>query len=155
MIFVILGTQDKQFKRLLNEVEKIETDEEIIVQSGYTKFTSNRMKIFDYLDMEEFDKYIKQADLIICHGGVGTIMTALKNHKVIISSARLSKYGEHQNDHQLQLLKPFSDNGFLLQLEDGDDINELYKLAKTFKTKDYIENNQKFIDLVRNKINNL
>ena len=55
LIFVILGTQDKKFPRLLNAIQnaidegKISKDEEIIVQAGSTKFKSNDMKIVDYM----------------------------------------------------------------------------------------------------------
>ena len=51
MIFVILGTQDKKFPRLLDALQKkidegkISKKEEIIVQAGNTPYTSNKMKI--------------------------------------------------------------------------------------------------------------
>ena len=56
MIFVTLGTQDKHFPRLLEAVEKLEVDEEIIAQVGSTRFKSDKIKIFDYLDSEDFEK---------------------------------------------------------------------------------------------------
>ena len=44
MIFVTLGTQDKQFVRLLDAVEKLDTDEKIIMQIGSTEFSSKKPK---------------------------------------------------------------------------------------------------------------
>ena len=41
LIFVTLGTQDKEFKRLLDAVEKLEIKEKIIAQIGNTKFKNS------------------------------------------------------------------------------------------------------------------
>lgn len=111
LIFVTLGTQDKTFTRLLKAIEdeiiKGNIDEEVIVQAGYTKYFSDKMKIFDLISQEDFVLYMNRADLIITHGGVGSIITALKMNKKIIAVPRLAKYGEHINDHQLQIVKCF------------------------------------------------
>ena len=129
MIFVILGTQDKQFPRLLDAIQKqidlgnIDKSEKIIVQAGSTKYKSKDMEIKDYIGVKKFEEYIKSADLIICHAGVGTILTSLKNDKKIIAAARLKKYGEHVNDHQLQILDSFNQEGYVLALDDFDKLD--------------------------------
>ena len=88
MILVTLGTQDKQFTRLIklveDEVSKGNIDDEVIVQAGLTKYKSNKIKIFDFINSDEFDNYMKSADLIITHGGVGSILSGLKRNKKII-----------------------------------------------------------------------
>ena len=91
MIFVTLGTQDKEFTRLLEaidrEIEKGNIKERVVVQAGYTKYESKNMEIFDLIPTDEFNKYIKSADLIITHGGAGSILTAIKNNKKVIAAA--------------------------------------------------------------------
>ena len=51
MILVLLGTQNNSFHRLLEEVEKNIKDktinEEVIVQAGYTKYKTHRMRVID------------------------------------------------------------------------------------------------------------
>ena len=42
------------------------------------------MKIFDLIAMDEFDELIKKCNLLITHGGVGTITTGLRNNKKVI-----------------------------------------------------------------------
>ncbi len=83
MIFVTLGTQDKPFKRLLDYIEKSNIKDEFIVQAGFTDYESNKFKIYKYLDKDIFDKYLNDADLIICHGGVGTIVSCLNDGKSV------------------------------------------------------------------------
>lgn len=150
MIFVSLGTQDKAFVRILDILENADIDEEIIVQAGFTKYQSNKLKIYEYLEVDKMNQLISEARIIICHGGVGTIMKALDASKVVIACPRLAKYGEHQNDHQLQIVNNFSKNGYLLALNDGDDIHELLKRADSFKPKKIEFNNDNFCDKLEN-----
>ena len=116
MILVTLGTQDKNFTRLLDAVQKQidngNIKDEVIVQAGCTKYESKDMKIFDLIDREEFSELISKCDLLITHGGVGSILTGLKNNKKVIAAARLAKYKEHMNDHQLQIIEKFSKSGY-------------------------------------------
>lgn len=149
MIFVTLGTQDKSFRRLLKaidkEIEKKNIKEKVVVQAGYTKYKSNNMEIFDYRSAEEIDKLMKEAKIIITHGGVGSILGALKYDKPIIAAARLSKYKEHNNDHQKQIINEFVKEGYLIELDDFSKLDEKLKEAKKFIPKKYKSNNKKFV----------
>lgn len=159
MIFVILGTQDKKFPRLLEAIQKkidegkISDKEEIIVQAGSTKYESKNMKIIDYIAVKEFEEYIEKADIIICHAGVGTILTALKKNKKIIAAARLKEYGEHVNDHQLQILENFKNEGYILALEDFDKIDVLIEQAKNFTPAKFKSNKRFFLSQLEKEIN--
>ena len=158
MILVILGTQDKTFPRLLDAVQKqidignISKKEKIIVQSGSTQYNSKDMKILDYIDIEEFDKLIEEADLIISHAGVGTIITALNKGKKVIAAARLQKYGEHVNDHQKQILENFKNEGYILALEEFDKLNDLIEQSKEFIPKKLKSNKEYFLSRLENEI---
>ena len=139
MIFVTLGTQDKSFVRLLKAIDKAIDDgiikDEVIVQAGYTKYESDNMKIFDLIDRDEFANYIKKCDVLITHGGVGSIITGLKNNKKVIAIPRLSKYKEHINDHQIQNNEAFSSNGYVLMADlELADLGECFK--KIYEGKD-------------------
>lgn len=158
MIFVILGTQDKKFTRLLDSVQKqidlnnIDKSEEVIVQAGSTKYFSKNMKIVDYLSVSEFNNYIDKADLVICHAGVGTIISSLNKNKIVIAAARLKKYGEHVNDHQLQILNTFSQNGYILALDNFDNLDKLLLKAKSFKPAKFKSNTLNFIENLKKEI---
>lgn len=158
MIFVTLGTQDKSFKRLLDninkEIENGTIKDKVIVQAGHTKYNSKNMEIFDLLDKENFDKYIKDCDLLITHGGVGSIITGLKHSKKVIACPRLAKYDEHINDHQLQIIDRFVESGYILSYHENDNLKEILKKAKTFKPNKYTSNTTKMIELIKNYINN-
>lgn len=152
MIFVILGTQDKEFPRLLrsvdSQIENGNIKEEVIVQAGCTKYKSDKMKIFDLVGIDEFNNYLKKADLIITHGGYGTITSALKLNKKVIACPRLKKYKEHTNDHQMEILDAYEKEGYILYLKDENDLGILLEKAKNFKPKKYEDDSKNIIKIV-------
>lgn len=147
MIFVSLGTNDKSFDRLLKAIDKEITlgniNDKVIVQSGYTKYESNNMEIIDLMSMDMFNECISNCDLLITHGGVGTILDGLKKNKKILAFPRLMEYGEHVNNHQLEIINKFSSDGYILTGE-IDDLENLLKKLGSFKPKKYVSNNSKF-----------
>ena len=110
------------------------------------------MEIFDLIPMEKFDDLIKSCDLLITHGGVGSIITGLKNDKKVIAAARLEKYKEHTNDHQLQIIENFSNDGYILGLDNFDELDKVLEKAKTFKPKKYVSNTDKMIKIIEDFI---
>ena len=158
MILVILGTQDKEFPRLLKavdrEIKKGNIVDKVVVQAGQTKYESDNMEIFDLLPGPEFEKLIDEADIIITHGGVGSILNAIKKGKKIIAAARLQKYKEHHNDHQKQIIEEFANQGYLLELKDFDKLDEVLVKAKSFKPKKFVSNTHNMIKLIEDYIEN-
>ncbi len=156
MIFVTLGTQDKEFTRLLEaidrEIEKGNIKERVVVQAGYTKYESKNMEIFDLIPTDEFNKYVKNADLIITHGGAGSILTAIKNNKKVIAAARLYKYKEHTNDHQKQIVKEFAEEGYILELRDFNKLGKLIEKSKSFTPKKFVSNTPNMVKLIEDYI---
>lgn len=156
MIFVTLGTQDKSFTRLLEaidrEIEKGNIKDKVIVQAGLTKYSSPNMEILDLVSEDEFDKLIDQCDLLITHGGAGSILSGIKKNKKIIAAARLAKYKEHTNDHQKQIIKEFSNKGYILELRDFNCLGKLIEKSKSFKPKKFTSNTDNMIKLISDYI---
>ena len=119
MILVMLGTQNNSFHRLLEKIQEMidkkVIKEEVIVQAGRTKFESKDMEILGIVPEKKLKKLMEKADLIITHGGVGSIVTALKLHKKVIAVPRLSGFNEHVNDHQIEIVDTFDKQGLLIR----------------------------------------
>jgi len=158
MILVTLGTQDKNFNRLLDTIDKaIEKKyikEEVIVQAGYTKYESKNMKVLNTIPKDEFLNLIDKCSILITHGGVGSIFDGLTRNKKVIVAPRLSKYNEHTNDHQLEVVKELSEKGYIIPLYDMKNIKKVLKQVETFKPKKYKSNTENMISLIENFINN-
>lgn len=152
LILVTLGTNDKSFVRLIKKIEDLiikgKIDQEVIIQSGYTKYQSEYMKIFDLIPIDKFNELIKSCDLLITHGGVGSIISGLNNEKKVIAIPRLQKYGEHVNDHQLQIIENFANLGFILASYSVDDLEKVLTKVSEFKPKKYTSNTKHMIELV-------
>lgn len=156
MIFVTLGTQDKDFSRLLKaidkEIEKGNIKEKVIVQAGYTKYSSPNMEIVDLIPTDEFDKLIEKSSLVITHGGVGNILSAIKKNKTVIAAARLKKFKEHTNDHQKQIIEEFSSQGYILELKDFNKLGKMIDKAKVFKARKFKSNTDNMLSLIEKYI---
>ena len=160
MILVTLGTQDKPFIRLLkcidDEIENGNIKEEVVVQAGYSmnKYKSDHMKMFDLIDRDEFSKLVSKCSLLITHGGVGSILNGLKENKKVIACPRLSKYKEHINDHQVQIINKFEEAGYILSFNENDKLADVLKKAKTFKPQKYVSNTNNLVKIIKDFIDN-
>ena len=155
----MLGTQNNSFHRLLEEIDKLiekgVIKEKVVVQGGYTKYTSKNMEIFSLIPQEKLEKYQKQANLIITHGGVGSIITSLKLGKKVIAVPRLHEYGEHVNDHQKQIVENFDKEGYIIGIKDVLELEKAIEKLESFKPKKYEGNNKKMLSIIENYIDNL
>ena len=146
MILVTLGTQDKSFPRLIkavdDEVKEGYIEEKVIVQAGCTEYSSENLDIFGMTSPEEMRKLIKEARIVITHGGVGSILSAIELGKPVIAMARLEKYGEHHNDHQMDIISALEQRGYIFQLSENGRLDELLTKCKGF-TPDPFPSNQK------------
>lgn len=146
MILVTLGTQDQKFYRLLDYIEFSHINDRIVVQAGGSNdYESKKMEIFKFIDYDEMNKLIDEADVIITHGGTGSILTPLKKGKKVIACARLEKYQEHINDHQKEIVTLFKNEGYILELNEENKLDDLMKEMKKFKVKKYVSNTDNFI----------
>ncbi len=130
MIFVTLGSQKFQFNRLLKQIDKLIAEkvitEEVFVQSGYSDYEMNYCKYEKFLDREQFTIKMEMSDIVITHGGTGAIIGAVKVGKKVIAVPRLAKYGEHVDDHQVQLLEQFGDMGIIETCYEINELGEKY-----------------------------
>ena len=161
MIFVMLGTQNNSFHRLLEEIDKLienqTINEEVIVQAGYTKYQpkNEKMKVIDFISREELDTFEKDANFIITHGGVGSIITSLEKGKKVIAVPRLHEYGEHVNNHQKEIVEKFNRGGNIIGIQSIEELEEAIKRVKEFEPKPYVENNHKMLKIIENFIDNV
>lgn len=118
MIFVPLGTQAMGFSRclrMLDEmIEHYNITEQVIVQMGNSSYTSTHFSVLPFLPEDKFKQYIADATVIISHAGSGALFGAIKKNKKIIAVARLKKYHEMVDDHQTELTRKLSEEGYLI-----------------------------------------
>ncbi len=118
MIYVTLGTQNNDFSRCLKAVEELmevmNIEEDVIAQTGYTSYRPKKIKCVDFISEKQYQEYISEARVVISHAGSGALFSSIAHGKKIIAMARLAKYGEMLNDHQLELVKKLTSDGYIL-----------------------------------------
>lgn len=152
MIFVTLGSQKFQFNRLLKKIDELIIEntikEDVFAQIGASNYRPKNYSYKEFLDRNEFNIMTDKCDIFITHGGTGAIIGAVKKGRKVIAVPRLAKYGEHVDDHQLQLLKQFNDMGIIEVCYELDELAEKYLRIQNFKMKTYLSNTQKIIDSI-------
>ena len=152
MIFITVGSQKFQFNRLLKAVDELvangEIAEEVFAQSGVCDYVPAHYEYKPFLNRDEFESMMDKASIVITHGGTGAIISAIKDGKKVIAVPRLKKYGEHVDDHQLQLISEFTKSNFISSCEN---LSELGKCLKELEKKEfaiYQSNTEKYLDCI-------
>tara|TARA_Y100000310_G_scaffold322826_1_gene382380 strand:- start:781 stop:1266 length:486 start_codon:yes stop_codon:yes gene_type:complete len=106
LIFVTLGTHPQNFDRLLKEVdllvEKGKIKEKVFCQIGHSSYKP-KSEFARFLTLDEFNKKLSEANIVITHAGEGNIGLCKNLGKKMIVIPRRKEFGEHTNDHQLEL----------------------------------------------------
>ena len=89
---------------------------------------------------------LRKSDIVISHGGTGAIISSLKQEKKVIAVPRLAKYGEHVDDHQLQILEQFKDLNLIYVCMDCSKIWEAVEAVRHIKFNRYQSNTGKIIE---------
>ncbi|MFA4720652.1 PssD/Cps14F family polysaccharide biosynthesis glycosyltransferase [Pyrococcus kukulkanii] len=107
VVFVTIGTAP--FDRLIKLADEISPKlefYEMVIQKGRTKYTPKNSKYFSFVpEYKDIIRFNMNSKIIISHGGVGSIILALKYGAILVLFPRLSRYGEHNDDHQLEIAK--------------------------------------------------
>ena len=130
MIFVTVGGRGYPFNRLFEKLDELIDQgvikEKILAQIGTSTYLPKNYQYTDFVTQEEFAERINQAEIVISHGASGSIMKALNAKKKVIVVARLEKYGEHIDDHQVQINEAFGAGNYVVSASDLDTLGEAY-----------------------------
>lgn len=66
-----------------------------------------------FMPYEQVENAMARADSVICHAGIGTIMTALKAGHTPVVVPRQARHDEHVDDHQLDIATRFAQQGLV------------------------------------------
>ncbi|WP_408071371.1 PssE/Cps14G family polysaccharide biosynthesis glycosyltransferase [Butyrivibrio sp. JL13D10] len=151
MIFVSVGTQKFQMDRLMKQVEILAArmpDKKFVVQYGNSTYIPKNCECHQFMDRELFSKCIDESELLILHGGVGTIMQGLKHNKPIIVVPRLKEYHEHVDDHQMEAAWALKHFKCVLICMNVEYLEYMINHANEYHFKKFIEPKHKVEELV-------
>ena len=152
MIFISVGSQKFQFNRLLAEIDRlIENNtitDKVFAQIRNSDYKPRNYKYVDFVTQDDFNKLIEKSDIIITHGGTGVIINSIKKGKKVIAIPRLSKYKEHVDDHQIQLINEFKELNLIEAIHEVDELEKAIKKIKEKRYNKYISNTSKIVESI-------
>lgn len=125
LVFATVGAT-LPFDRLVRMVERAKRDgllpERIILQVGESTYVPCGVEeVHASLPFAEVKDILRRADIVVCHGGTGSLITALQNGCRVIAVPRLFDLGEHYDDHQLEITSAFAGRGLLAVVDQDQD----------------------------------
>ncbi len=156
MIIVSLGTHERNFFRLVKEIEKLIQEKKIkektIIQLGYTKYGVKGAECHDFIPFNRMKRYIRNSSIMITHGGVGSIMDALSFGKIPIVVPRRKELNEHSDDHQMQITKEMEKQELIIPVYDINNLENAIKRAKKIKVKKRENKKSKILNLINKRL---
>lgn len=128
MIFVTVGTHEQQFDRLIKKVDELKLAKKIVdnvfIQKGYSNYTILACENSKLIGSTEMESHLKEAQIVITHGGPGSIFSVIKNGKVPIVVPRLAEFKEHVDNHQLEFSKFLEQKNYIIAVKDINDLED-------------------------------
>ena len=120
MIFATCGTSPMPFDRMMSALAAL-PPAELIVQHGPSQ-APRCAAAHPYLPFGEILDLMEQADVVVSHAGVGSIMCALQTGRVPIVFPRLKRYSETVDDHQAELGTALAERGTVLVASNAEEL---------------------------------
>lgn len=143
MILVTIGLSHFGFDRLIRKMDEIalKIDEKVVIQSGSSDYEPANSEYFKFTDRKHMDKLYSDCRILITHAGTGSIINSIKRNIMPMVVPRLSKYNEAFDDHQVEIAEEFSRLGYVVMINDLDEIYE-YLLQKENKFNFALDSNK-------------
>lgn len=128
LVFATVGAT-LPFDRLVRLVDQAKQTgllpEQVILQTGIGSEAQIQGDIADVretLPFEDVKQILRRAEIVICHGGTGSIITALREGCRVVVIPRSFSRGEHYDDHQWEIAQALADRGLVSMVGEDDDI---------------------------------
>lgn len=116
-VLVTVGTHGP-FDRLVHEVEHLHLSGKlagpVVVQTGPGGYQPDGIRCFESCHQQEMELLLQQSHLLITHAGTGSILSGLKAGCKVIAITRQARFGEHYDDHQVEILEEMQSRGAIL-----------------------------------------
>lgn len=139
-VFVTVGTRDEQFARLIQGVEvlvkKRVIKDKVIIQAGYTKYSSDCAEVFDFCGPEKIDELILNAQYVITQESAGISTQCLKYGTKFLVMPRDYQYGElpAKSDMKEDLQDKLEELGYTKVVRNADELEKAIVNIECLKT---------------------
>lgn len=126
LLFATVGAT-LPFNRLVDTVAELkargEIPEDVIIQTGIGGHAPAGVETVETLSFERIQELLRDASIVICHGGTGSLITALREGCGVIAMPRLMEKGEHYDNHQEEITSAFAARGLIAVANTPDELS--------------------------------
>lgn len=123
MIFVTVGTHFQPFQRLLDALPQVDLGE-VVLQYGPGEPPAGTMQAEAYLPFDRMLALFEEAEKVITHAGVGSVLCARRAGHVPLVVPRRHDLGEHVDEHQSELAAALERRGSVVAVRELDQLAE-------------------------------
>jgi len=133
LMFVTVGAT-LPFDRMIRSVAELkasgEIPERVIAQVGTGGTNAAGLETVETLSFDEIQALLRDADIVVSHGGTGSLITALRERCRTVVMPRLFELGEHYDNHQLEISESFEKRGLVHVARDLDGLRDALSAAR-------------------------
>lgn len=122
------------FDRLIGMVSELkvrgEIPEHVIVQTGVGGLKPDGIEAHETLSFEAMQAHLREAEIVVCHGGTGSLITALRQGCRVVAVPRLFSHGEVYDDHQAEITNAFAERGLIAVANTVDELSEALRTVR-------------------------
>ena len=124
--FVSVGNAKQPFGRLINAIGRIAATlpQPVVVQHGSTPVRWTGVTAKAFIDIQEFERLVAGAALLVMHAGAGSVIHAVRAGKVPVIVPRRAEFGEHVDDHQVEFATALVATGRVIVALDTVDLED-------------------------------
>jgi len=125
LLFATVGAT-LPFDRLVDMVAHAKREgvipERVMIQTGVGGASPPGLEVVESLGFDQVQALLRDASIVVCHGGTGSLITALREGCHVIAVPRLSSRAEHYDDHQSEIVEAFVERKLVLKAETPDEL---------------------------------
>ena len=133
LLFATVGAT-LPFDRLVESVAELKRrgaiPERVIVQTGVGGAAPAGVEVVETLPFDQLQAILANAKIVVCHGGTGSLITALRQHCRVVAMPRLFALGEHYDDHQEEITRVFEQRGLIRTARNVEELDEALKSVR-------------------------
>jgi UDP-N-acetylglucosamine--N-acetylmuramyl-(pentapeptide) pyrophosphoryl-undecaprenol N-acetylglucosamine transferase len=125
------------FDRMIGMVAQLkesgEIFEDVVFQTGIGGLAPAGAEAFETLSFDRVISYLHEADIVVCHGGTGSVITALREGCRTIVVPRAFENGEHYDNHQREITNAFAARGLVIAANSPKELAAALKSARSIQ----------------------
>lgn len=127
LLFATVGAT-LPFDRLVQMVAEAKArgaiPEDVLIQTGDGGLAPEGLRTVETLSFDDMQSTLRDADIVVCHGGSGSLIMALRQGCRVVAAPRLFSKGEVYDDHQAEITGAFAARGLIAVANTADELVE-------------------------------